>query len=53
LLHRLTAHTSQNDFNWFTNHNSYVADGNLWMVPTLTNETMLPTDYACASFDAT
>jgi hypothetical protein len=25
LLHRLTAHTSQNDFNWFTNHNSYVA----------------------------
>lgn len=37
----------QNDFNWFTNHNSYVADGNLWIVPTLTNETLLPTDYAC------
>ncbi|GAA5913731.1 uncharacterized protein JCM6883_000030 [Sporobolomyces salmoneus] len=35
-----------NDFTWFTNHNSYVADGNLFLVPTYTNETMLPTDYA-------
>ncbi|GAA5983115.1 hypothetical protein JCM10908_000162 [Rhodotorula pacifica] len=35
-----------NDFNWYTNHNSYVADGNLWIVPTLTNETLLDTDYA-------
>ncbi|GAA6006829.1 hypothetical protein JCM10207_009109 [Rhodosporidiobolus poonsookiae] len=35
-----------NDFTWFTGHNSYVADGNLFIVPTLTNETMLPTDYA-------
>ncbi|GAA6047374.1 hypothetical protein JCM3770_001272 [Rhodotorula araucariae] len=35
-----------NDFNWFTSHNSYVADGSLFIVPTLTNETMLPTDYA-------
>ncbi|KAK4335450.1 glycoside hydrolase family 16 protein [Rhodotorula toruloides] len=35
-----------NDFTWFTDHNSYVADGNLFIVPTLTNETMLSTDYA-------
>ncbi|BGP57372.1 hypothetical protein JCM8202_005787 [Rhodotorula sphaerocarpa] len=35
-----------NDFNWYTNHNSYVADGNLWIVPSLTNETLLDTDYA-------
>ncbi|GJN90637.1 hypothetical protein Rhopal_003649-T1 [Rhodotorula paludigena] len=35
-----------NDFTWYTGHNSYVADGNLWIVPTLTNETMLPIDYA-------
>lgn len=37
---------AQNDFNWYTNHNSYVADGNLWIVPSLTNETLLDTDYA-------
>jgi len=36
-----------NDFTWFTGHNSYVADGSLFLVPTLTNETMLPEDYAC------
>ncbi|GAA5967339.1 hypothetical protein JCM11641_000516 [Rhodosporidiobolus odoratus] len=35
-----------NDFTWFTGHNSYVADGNLWIVPTLTNDTMLSSDYA-------
>ncbi|GAA6040897.1 hypothetical protein JCM8097_003177 [Rhodosporidiobolus ruineniae] len=35
-----------NDFTWFTGHNSYVADGSLWIVPTLTNDTLLSTDYA-------
>ncbi|GAA5838570.1 hypothetical protein JCM3766R1_006016 [Sporobolomyces carnicolor] len=38
-----------NDFTWFTNHNSYVADGNLFLVPSFTNETMLSTDYAFAN----
>ncbi|GAA5948187.1 hypothetical protein JCM10213_007062 [Rhodosporidiobolus nylandii] len=35
-----------NDFTWFTGHNSYVADGNLFIVPTLTRDTLLETDYA-------
>ncbi|GAA5929372.1 uncharacterized protein JCM15063_004134 [Sporobolomyces koalae] len=35
-----------NDFTWFTDHNSYVADGNLFLIPSYTNETMLSTDYA-------
>lgn len=36
-----------NDFTFFTGHNHYVADGSLFIVPTLTNETMIPEDYAC------
>ncbi|GAA5940453.1 hypothetical protein JCM3775_005095 [Rhodotorula graminis] len=35
-----------NDFTFFTGHNHYVADGSLFIVPTLTNETMIPEDYA-------
>lgn len=42
----LPLHRRQNDFTWFTGHNHYVEDGALWMVPTLTSETMLPADYA-------
>ena len=37
---------AQADFTWFTNHNTYIDNGNLFIVPSLTNQTLLATDYA-------
>ncbi|KAL7003932.1 hypothetical protein EMMF5_006525 [Cystobasidiomycetes sp. EMM_F5] len=34
------------DFTWFTDHNAYMDNGKYFIIPSLTNETLLPTDYA-------